>query len=165
MDCIYEYWLGGFDANLSHFAHYEGRHDCGLKQLYQTSSSLHFCSSRADLLTAMSSGGRAGFDAVYMPQNCQYRWYSSAEICFILERFDALLFIGDDLVRQLYAAFNILLREDLATGALQPEAPADEREHCHCNAQFVRPKCREHFVARHEDMQDKKGSSYVCNRG
>lgn len=45
------------------------------------------------------------------------RWYSTDEICAILSRFDVLYIIGDSMVRHLTQAINILLREDLVSGA------------------------------------------------
>jgi len=36
----------------------------------------------------------------------------------ILERFDTVVFIGDTMLRSIYGAFNILLRQNQALGAL-----------------------------------------------
>ena len=36
----------------------------------------------------------------------------------ILERFDTVVFIGDTMLRNIYGAFNILLRQNQALGAL-----------------------------------------------
>ena len=79
----------------------------------------------------MSGGGRHGFDAPFAPAGCHYRWYSTPEICMILERFDAIFFIGDDLVKSVYAGFNMLLRENMAMGSLrQWEVNDDDQELC-----------------------------------
>lgn len=82
----------------------------------------------------------------------------------ILERFDTLVFIGDTMVRDIYGAFNILLRKNLDYGALSQWEITDEellsilslwktnemlmvnRNSCKCNTQFRNPWCRLHFL-------------------
>ena len=43
----------------------------------------------------MSGGGRHGFEEPYVGKRCTCRWFSTPEICKILERFNAVIFIGD----------------------------------------------------------------------
>jgi hypothetical protein len=90
---------------------------------------------RAALLEALSGGGRHGFDEPYVGKGnniqklqyshsqtqagCTYKWFSTAEICMILERFNAIIFLGGDIAQTIYTAFNILLRKDLAVGGLR----------------------------------------------
>ena len=57
---------------------------------------------------------------------CAYKWFATEEICMILERFDTLVFIGDTMVRDIYGAFNILLRKNLDYGALSQWEITDE---------------------------------------
>lgn len=45
------------------------------------------------------------------------RWFSTAEVCRILGKFDHVYILGDSMMRQLVQALNILLREDLLGGA------------------------------------------------
>ncbi|KAI9869407.1 MAG: hypothetical protein M1813_000196 [Trichoglossum hirsutum] len=73
---------------------------------------------------------------------CHYRWFTTAEICMILERFDAIIFLGDNMVRSIYSAFNILLRENAALGALKQWEMSDaERSACRCDNQFAKGEC------------------------
>jgi len=88
----------------------------------------------------------------------------------ILDRFDGVVFVGDDLMKHIYAAFNILLRRDLSLGAMQQWKMTDkEREQCRCGAQFNKPECWKYYVTNHDEVQnhDDEGgprSPYVCNR-
>ncbi|RAL17706.1 uncharacterized protein BO97DRAFT_12960 [Aspergillus homomorphus CBS 101889] len=132
-------------------AHYVGRRECGISSLslYHTpstsdgrASSRAYCSTRSALLSAMSNGGRHGFDAAYSSQDCAYQWYSSSEVCDILQRFDGIVFVGDDALADAYAGFNILLREDLATGSLRDwEMDKDFSQRCRCESQFTQAAC------------------------
>lgn len=95
----------------------------------------------------MSGGGRHGFEAPYFPMGCHYRWYSTPEICMILERFDAIVFVGDDMLKHIYSAFNMLLRENIAIGGLQQwELTENERAGCKCDNQILRSECSLHSV-------------------
>lgn len=118
----------------------------------------------------MSGGGRHGFDAPFVPASCHYRWYSTTEICMILERFDAIVFIGDNMLQHVYAAFNMLLRENMAMGSLkQWEMSEDERVNCRCDNQITRPECSKHAVLDSEEVRRNDPGSghpslYHCNR-
>ena len=88
----------------------------------------------------------------------------------ILERFDAIVFIGDDMLKHIYAAFNILLREDIALGGLKSwELTGAEKETCRCDAQFTSAKCSEkmvmesEIVAEHEKQRGEDRSPCRCN--
>ena len=125
-----------------------------------------YCRNRATLLEAMGGGGRHGFERPYFPAaDCHYRWYSTPEICMILERFDAVVFIGDDTLKHIYAAFNMLLRENIATGALErPDVAA-----CRCDNQLIKPECSSHLVTDSQVVSEKndvlgRTSLFYCNR-
>jgi len=164
----------------SYFSHFEGHQDCGFtsKDLYtrpvlrdeNTPKHTLYCRNRATLLEAMSEGGRHGFERVYSSAPCHYRWYSTAEICMILERFDAIVFIGDDTIKHVYAAFNMLLREDIARGGLkQWDLTESERVSCRCDNQFMKPECSKHFVTdslavTSNDESSGHKSPYYCDR-
>ncbi|KAI9820672.1 MAG: hypothetical protein M1827_005041 [Pycnora praestabilis] len=168
------------DQFLDYFSHYEGHQDCGItslelyvppKILGTNGEKLYpYCKNRATLLKAMSGGGRHGFDTPFFPKSCHYRWYSTAEICMILNRFDAIVFIGDNMLRQIYTAFNILLRENVALGGLkQWEMSETERSACRCENQFVKSECLKFGIARSDDvMKNDRGSGhpspYYCGR-
>ena len=164
----------------SAFKDFEGHYECGIssQSIYIPPSLLDnrlpqhkiFCASRKSMLQAMSGGGRHGFDAPFAPLGCQFRWYSTLEICMILDRFDGLVFIGDDMLKSIYAGFNILLREDLALGGLkQWDLSDDERRTCHCDSQFTNAKCFGSTALDSEEVVSKAGqrdsgrSPYRCN--
>ena len=108
----------------------------------------------------MSGGGRHGFERPYFPAGCHYRWYSTAEISMILERFDTIIFIGDDTLKHIYAAFNILFRENLALGGLkQWELTETDRVLCRCDNQFTRRECSTHMLTDSREVADKDASS------
>ena len=168
------------DTALSYFVHFEGHQDCGItsRQLYvppvlpTTQSQEHslFCHNRAKLLDAMTGGGRHGFEAPFSPVGCHYRWYSTPEICMILERFDAIVFIGDDMLKHIYAAFNMLLRENIAMGGLkQWELTEKERSICRCDSQLTKSECSKHAITAssalaENDAKSGHKSPYYCER-
>ena len=100
---------------------------------------------------------------------CTYRWFSTPEMCMVLERFTALVFVGDDISRAIYLAFNILLREDLAFGGLQNHLTDSERASCRCDNQFL-DECEEVGIKssdeelRRIERSRYVGSSYYCER-
>ena len=119
----------------------------------------------------MSGGGRHGFDAPYRSSGCYYRWYSAPEICMILERFDGVVFIGDEMLKIIYAAFNMLIREDIATGGMkQWEFEDAEQQLCKCENQLMKSKCLHRLILDSEavrlnaDKNDGKKAAYFCNR-
>lgn len=158
-------------AGKDFLAHYAGRQECGISSvsLYNPPEDQQYCQTRDSLLSAMSNGGRHGFDAAYASQGCVYRWYSSSQICDILQKFDGIAFIGDESLADAYAGFNILLRENLATGALKDWEMNDMySEQCRCDSQFTNPSCWLKRISSSEDMflpGDKSGprSTYACS--
>ena len=164
----------------SYFEHFDGHQECGIRSpiIYNPprldiNKPKHqiFCQNRPRVLEALSGGGRHGFDAPYSPVGCQYRWYTTAEICMILERFDGIVFIGDDMLRTIYAAFNMLLRENIDFGGLkQWELDDQTRDNCRCDDQLTRPECVKNIVSSSEDVAandaNKAGhrAPYYCNR-
>jgi len=87
-------------------------------------------------------------------------------MCFILERFDGLVFVGDDTLQTVYSGLNILLRRDLALGSLDL-ASMDRtlQQECRCNNQFVKKDCRQHFLVKSEKVGEDahSGYPYFCN--
>jgi hypothetical protein len=87
------------------------------------------------------------------------------EICMILERFDSLVFIGDDALQTIYSGFNILLRRDLALGAIKPsELSPDELEICRCENQFIKGTCSKYAITSSEQISPQQRSPYLCSR-
>lgn len=87
----------------------------------------------------------------------------------ILERFNSIVFVGDDIAQSIYAAFNVLLREDFALGSLKYWAMTDEGwTRCKCDSQFVDTECRGYAVKSKDDLKmneasERKGSPYFCD--
>jgi hypothetical protein len=76
----------------------------------------------------MKDGGRVGFNAPYIPRDCDMRWFSTHEICSILARFEKVYIVGDSLMRNIASALNLFLREDMHRGALM-DWGMDEKEY------------------------------------
>lgn len=86
----------------------------------------------------------------------------------ILERFSAVVFLGDETAQSIYAALNVFLREDISHGGLQEWLMTDdERIVCKCDAQFLDNNCLGYSVKNSEDIvkneaNDPKGSPFAC---
>ncbi|RDW82120.1 hypothetical protein BP6252_03232 [Coleophoma cylindrospora] len=158
--------------------HFTGSKQCGITQadLYvapQASKSHNqtpFCNKRAALLTALSSGGRHGWDEPFVGQGCTYRWFATHEICMILERFNTLTFLGDTIAGDVYTALNILLREDLAFGGLQQWSMGGlDKDDCACEKQFLNEDCAAYRVRSSSEVtsiREGEGNAnpYLCER-
>ncbi|GAT26591.1 similar to An02g04010 [Aspergillus luchuensis] len=147
-------------------APYVGRQECDISSLSlfsppqpgdgERASSNPYCQSRDALLNAMSNGGRHGFDA-------------AAEVCDILRKFDGIVFVGDDTLADAYAGFNILLREDLATGSLKEwEINKGHGHDCRCESQFTSRSCLPLRITSSDEVYAQEGSSaprrpYACS--
>jgi len=88
----------------------------------------------------------------------------------ILDRFDAIVFIGDNMLQHVYTAFNILLRENIALGGLkQWEMSESQRSACRCDNQFIKSECSKYTITTSEQVDKNDGGSghrspYLCNR-
>ena len=84
----------------------------------------------------------------------------------ILDRFDGVVFVGDDMVAAVYAAFNMLLREDLALGGLRSwEMVQELRRKCRCDEQVINGECAGKLIEGSEELKgDEVGTPYICNR-
>ncbi|KAL3474386.1 hypothetical protein BJX99DRAFT_271697 [Aspergillus californicus] len=165
------------NAGADLLAQYVGREECGISSqaLYLPphsgdKSTLNelYCQTRESLLNSMSNGGRHGFGAPYTSQSCFYHWYTTADICEILERFDGIAFIGDEPLADAYAGFNILLRKDLEQGSLKDwELSATLNAECQCNSQFTNPTCLSTRITSSGDLSPQDGKKtqtpYVCS--
>ncbi|OTA99125.1 hypothetical protein M426DRAFT_27803 [Hypoxylon sp. CI-4A] len=95
------------------------------------------CPDRNSMLTAISSGGRIGKDAPYVPRGCDMQWFSTFEVCRILGRFSQVILVGDSMLRHIIGALNILIREDLGYGGVTDwNFDLNEKRKCFCNNQF-----------------------------
>lgn len=100
------------------FANYKYRNTCNISSLDLHAAFAPLCPDRPSMLTAMSSGGRIGNDAPYMPRACDMRWFSTEEICEILSRFGKIIIVGDSMMRHVMGSLNVLIRKDLGYGAV-----------------------------------------------
>ncbi|MCJ1312304.1 hypothetical protein MMC25_005978 [Agyrium rufum] len=93
----------------------------------------------------------------------------------ILERFDAVVFVGDSVLQTIYAAFNVLLRENLATGArleskfesvVGTETEKKEMsQKCRCSGQVERTGCADFLVRNSDEFLGQAGrTGYHCTR-
>ena len=88
----------------------------------------------------------------------------------ILERFNAIVFIGDGVAQSIYGAFQICLREDLAYGSLQQWLMTDQDlVTCKCENQFLNSDCLGYAVKNMEEVKgngadDMRGRLYYCER-
>lgn len=88
----------------------------------------------------------------------------------ILERFDGIVFVGDETLQHIYAAFNMLLRENIALGGLkQWEMKESERAECRCDNQLIKAECAKYWVMDNQAVRDHDGNSghkspYYCDR-
>ena len=88
----------------------------------------------------------------------------------ILDRLDGVVFVGDDLIGQVYAAFNILLRQDLSLGALaQWKMTREQRSVCRCDSQYTRLDCSQFFITSNDEVGQSDAdptirTPYACNR-
>jgi hypothetical protein len=69
------------------------------------------------------------------------RWFSTAEVCEILGRFERIYIIGDSIMRNIVGAMHMLLREDLGYGGARDWTmnATDVEERCFCFKQFSVP--------------------------
>lgn len=113
------------------FETYKYRNACNLSSLDLHAPFAPLCPDRKSMLTAMSSGGRIGHDAPYMPRECDMRWFSTEEVCEILSRFEKVIIIGDSMMRHVIGSLNVLVRKDLGYGAVTDWNFSPEERYVH----------------------------------
>ncbi|KAJ8097291.1 hypothetical protein POJ06DRAFT_240620 [Lipomyces tetrasporus] len=146
------------------FAEFANRRQCKVSALEIHRPFEPLCQTKDDVLRAMSGGGRIGFDAPYMPRDCDMRWYDRTEICQIMGRFDKILFVGDSMMRHIVGALHILLREDLGYGAVTAwNFRQDERDACFCNGQFDTLRCGVQGIFNSDDVAKFDAGSLKCD--
>ncbi|KAI1199081.1 hypothetical protein F5X97DRAFT_132051 [Nemania serpens] len=123
------------------------------------------CANRVSMLMAMSSGGRIGRDAAYIPRGCAMQWYTTEEVCEILGRFSQVIIVGDSMLRHVIGALNVIVRQDLGYGGVTDwNFDARERERCFCNEQFDVTECSVQGIYKTEDVMKHDPLSMVCPR-
>ncbi|KAI9670742.1 MAG: hypothetical protein M1817_003852 [Caeruleum heppii] len=134
------------------FADYRYRSTCNISSLDLHTPFASLCTDRVSLLNAMSSGGRIGHDAPYMPRGCDMRWFSTNEICEILSRFEKVIFVGDSMMRHVIGSINVLIRKDLGRD-------------CFCNFQFNVKACSIQGIYKTADVVKNDPESVACPAG
>lgn len=115
------------------------------------------------MVRAMSSGGRIGHDAPYMPRGCDMRWFSTEEICEILSRFEKVIILGDSMMRHVIGSINVLIRKDLGYGAVTDwNFSPEERQECFCNYQFNVKACSIQGIFKTADVVKNDPESLAC---
>ena len=116
------------------------------------------------MLNAMSWGGRIGHDAPYMPRGCDFRWFTTEEICEILSRFQKVIIIGDSMMRHVVGSINVLIRRDLGYGAVTDwNFSPEERRDCFCNYQFNVKACSIQGIFKTADVIRHDPDSLACD--
>ena len=149
------------------FADYKYRNDshasCQISSLDLHKPFAPLCKDRASLLAAISGGGRIGFEAPFMPRNCDMRWYTTEEICEIFGRFEKVIVVGDSMMRHIVGALNVLLRKDLGYGAVTGwNFNEQEMEECFCNSQFDVKTCSVQGVFTTDSVRQHDPNSLAC---
>lgn len=148
------------------FEGYTYRGPCDISSLELHASFSPLCRDRKSMLTAMSSGGRIGIDAPYMPRGCDMRWFTTEEICEILGRFEKVIFLGDSMMRHVVGSINVLVRKNLGYGAVTDwNFTPQEREDCFCNSQFNVKACSMQGIFKTGDVIRNDPSSVTCPAG
>lgn len=107
-----------YSDTIDTFSSYKYRNTCNISSLDLHAPFAPLCPDRDSMVTAMSSGGRIGNDAPYMPRGCDMRWFSTEEICEILARFEKVIIVGDSMMRHVIGSINVMIRKDLGYGAV-----------------------------------------------
>ncbi|KAI0012073.1 hypothetical protein F4779DRAFT_570369 [Xylariaceae sp. FL0662B] len=146
------------------FAGYKHRgEECDISSLELHKPFGHVCPDRTSMLTAMSSGGRIGKDAPYVPRGCDMQWFSTREVCEILGRYSQVILVGDSMLRHVIGAMNILVREDLGYGGVTNwNFNEEERRECFCNNQFDVRDCSVQGIFSTADVVKHDPLSLVC---
>ncbi|KUJ13639.1 uncharacterized protein LY89DRAFT_590826 [Mollisia scopiformis] len=147
------------------FQSYKFRNTCNVSSLDLHAPFSPLCKDRSSMLAAMSSGGRIGHDAPYMPRECDMRWFTTDEICEILGRFDKVVLVGDSMLRHIIGSLNILIRKDLGYGAVTDWnfSLQESRKECFCNEQFNVKACSVQGIYKTADVLTHDPESLACN--
>ncbi len=124
---------------------------------------LPYCSTPEQLLTSVKDGIRTPFDqaifasvsedtgfnpvqhlSFFTPHLCNFRWFTSDQLCRVLSSFASLQWEGDSLVRHTVQALLMLLTDDVQYGGFpRGSASAAMLQLCRCDGAFSEAKsCR-----------------------
>ncbi|KAK7204465.1 hypothetical protein BZA70DRAFT_280810 [Myxozyma melibiosi] len=97
------------------------------------------CRTIKSLVESISSGGRVGIDAPYVPRDCAMWWYTTDELCAVMARYSLVFFIGDESLANVFGGLLSLLREDAHLGAVLAQRFDHERlmTSCACDSAYL----------------------------
>ncbi|KAL7621145.1 hypothetical protein AAE478_008461 [Parahypoxylon ruwenzoriense] len=146
------------------FAGYKHRgKECNISSLDLHTPFGSTCPDKNSMLMAMSSGGRIGKDAPYLPRGCDMQWFSTWEVCRILGRYSQVILVGDSMLRHVIGAMNILVREDLGYGGVTDwNFDDEEKRKCFCNNQFDVRDCSVQGIFSTADVVKHDPLSLMC---
>lgn len=126
---------------------------------------LEHCSSKQDVLYAMTSGGSIGNYLPYLARNCSHLMYTLDGFCHVWQKFRNIIFVGDSVSKTHHSAMMILLRRDLRFGSLyQSNMTSSEGLNCECREQF-KPECMANFainsVSEFKNLQNGENNSFL----
>lgn len=123
------------------FADWRGREECGFGAMDLHVPLTRTCRTRQSLLDAMTDGERPdGFDKPFKPLGCDLHFFSTAEVCEILSRFENVIFIGDSLIRHTEWSVAMLMQENYYDGG-QNDWLSIKEEDCKCDFQSLSMWC------------------------
>lgn len=80
----------------------------------------------------------------FVPSKCNYKWFSAAELCSIMNKFSLVFLMGNSLLRHETQGMLMLLTDDWTRGALPGfDVSSDIFRKCICDGQFS-----EHLICR-----------------
>lgn len=93
------------------------------------------------------------------------RWFSVAEMCSILSRFEKVFVLGDSMMRNLAVAFHVYLRGDLVHGGRTTWLQDPPGVDCTCRGPFEQSKCGFHSVVTSRVVYQEASESMLCPDG
>ncbi|KAI9879897.1 MAG: hypothetical protein M1830_006564 [Pleopsidium flavum] len=94
------------------------------------------------------------------------RWFTTEEVCEILNRFEKVVIVGDSMMRHVIGSINVLIRKDLGYGAVTDwNFSPEERKECFCNYQFNVKACSIQGIFKTSDVVKNDPTSVACKPG
>lgn len=146
------------------FANFTQSPNCTYSSLDLHDPFFPLCPDRESLLTAMTDGGRIGIDAPFSPRGCDMRWYTTDEICKILDKFERISIIGDSMMRNLAVGLHTLVRNDFINGPRQSWRAGPEGHDCSCGGPFNDGHCIFYAAFSSQNVLENDPDSMKCGR-
>ncbi|KAL9050140.1 MAG: hypothetical protein Q9162_006811 [Coniocarpon cinnabarinum] len=159
--------IGRLPDVINTFADFTQTENCTVNSLELHGPFAPLCETKEEVLEAMTTGGRLGFDAPFSPKGCDMRWFSADEICSILTRFERIFILGDSMMRNVAVALSVILRQDFVMGgrANWVDLPDDFGTDCKCTQPFETRKCAYYSTVSTRVVWNNDPDSVSCSRG